>query len=146
MTALLAFGCGAENDEAPGGCLEGESAYLDALRDAPGRVRLAGETPISGCLAENQGGGELAIVGAAMVKAATRLNGEARTDPGGPAPLRLGYLLGAADRGAERTGGIHADLIRRLEAAALYNPGVRPLPPAFERAYRRGFEAGFARG
>ena len=77
-----------------------------------------------------------------MVRAATALNSEARENPGGPAALRVGYLLGAAERGAEDTAGIHAELIRRLEAAAKYSPGSRPLPRAFERAYEEGFEAG----
>ena len=46
--------------------------------------------------------------------------------PGGAANLRLGYLLGAAQRGADRTDGIHAELIRRLTAAARYSPDNRP--------------------
>ena len=57
-----------------------------------------------------------------MVEAATRLNAEARAEPGGAANLQLGYLLGAAQRGAEGTEGIHAELIRRLTAAARYSP------------------------
>jgi hypothetical protein len=81
-----------------------------------------------------------------MVAAATRLNSEARADPGGDAAYRLGYLAGAAERGAEATEGIHADLIRRLRAAALYSPADRGLPAAFLSAHRRGIEAGLARG
>jgi hypothetical protein len=144
--ALAAAGCGGTTDEAPVACLEGAGAYLAALRQAPGQVRLAGETPISDCLAENQEGGELATVGVAMVEAATRLNADGREDPGGPAPLRLGYLLGAAESAADDTAGIHSDLIRRLKAAARYGPGDRPLPPDFLAAYREGLQAGLARG
>jgi hypothetical protein len=81
-----------------------------------------------------------------MVAAATELNSEARADPGGAANLELGYLVGAAERGAEGTSGIHADLVRRLDAAARYSPGGRRPPPQFERAYREGFDAGRARG
>jgi len=102
--------------------------------------------PISDCLTKNQTGGDLATVGSAMVTAATKLNAEARAKPGGDANIELGYLLGAAQRGAERTDGIHAELIRRLTAAARYSPDNRPLPPAFGRAYREGFDAGEARG
>ena len=109
-------------------------------------VRLSGDTPISDCLAENQDGGDLASVGEALVEAATKLNAEARAEPGGGANLQLGYLLGAAQRGADRTEGIHADLVRRLAVAARYSPGSRPLPPAFLRTYREGFDAGHARG
>src|SRR4051794_32475380 len=131
-TALLCLvGCGATSDSTPVTCLEGAGAYLTALKKAPGAVELRGETLISGCLVENQKAGDLASVGTAMVAATTKLNGEARAEPGGGANLRLGYLLGAAQRGAEETGGIHADLIRRLSAAARYSPGGQPLPAAF---------------
>ena len=113
---------------------------------APGEVKLDGETPISDCLAENQQGGDLATVGEAMVEAATELNGEARAEPGGDANLQLGYLIGAAQRGADSTEGIHADLIRRLTVAARYAPGREPLPPAFLATYREGFDAGHSGG
>ena len=81
-----------------------------------------------------------------MVETATKLNAEARAEPGGPAALRLGYLLGAAQRGADRTEGIHADLLRRLTVAARYAPGREPAPAAFLAAYREGFDAGHAHG
>lgn len=142
--AVLA-GCGA-TDSTPAACLEGTGPYLAALKSAPGTVELRDETPIGECLVENQKAGDLASVGAAMIAAATRLNTEARSKPGGGANLRLGYLLGAAQRGAEGTNGIHAELIRRLAAAARYSPDGRPLPAAFMRTYREGFDAGKARG
>jgi hypothetical protein len=144
--AALLPGCGKQDDSTPVACLEGPNAYLAALDDAPGKVQLDGETAISNCLAENQQGGDLATVGAAMIEAATKLNSEARAQPGGDAGVRLGYLLGAAQRGADRTEGIHADLIRRLAVSARYAPGSKPLPAAFLRAYREGFDAGHARG
>ena len=144
--ALLASGCGGPDDATPVACLDGASAYLGALDDAPGKVRLSGEVPISDCLAQNQTGGDLATVGAAMLTATTKLNTEARAGPGGSANLQLGYLLGAAQRGADGTEGIHAELIRRLSAAARYSPDNRPLPPAFREAYRRGYGAGHERG
>lgn len=146
LAVLAATGCGATSDETPPACLDGAGAYLGALHDAPGPVELSGEVPISDCLAQNQKGGDLATVGAAMLKAATKLNGEARKDPGSEANVQLGYLIGAAQRGAQDTRGIHADLIRRLEAAALYSPGERLLPPAFGGAYVKGVEAGRAHG
>jgi len=143
---LIAAGCGSPSDTTPVACLSGANSYLRALEDAPGPVELAGETPISDCLAENQKGGDLATVGEAMVTAATRLNAEARARPGGAANLRLGYLLGAAERGAEGSEGIHTELIRRLVAAARYSPDNRPLPAAFYRAYRSGYAAGQKNG
>lgn len=140
---LLALaGCGGREDaQTPVACLEGSGAYLSALDAAPGEVLLEGETPISECLTENQEGGELASVGEALVEAATELNAEARQDPAGPAALRLGYLLGASEDGAEATAGIHAELLRRLTIAARFSPGG-PLPPQFAAAYREGFDAG----
>lgn len=146
LLTLAAAGCGGGVEATPAACLGGASAYLRALGGAPGTVRLSGGVAISDCLAENQQPGDLATVGGALVAAATRLDAQAREDPGGAANLRLGYLLGAAQRGADRTQGIHAELLRRLGVAARYNPDNRPLPPAFLRTYRRGYDAGHADG
>jgi hypothetical protein len=146
VLALAAGGCGAQNDSTPVACLEGSGAYLAALHEAPEAVELRRGVPISECLAENQKAGDLATVGTALVAAATKLNSEARSDPGGAANMQLGYLLGAAQRGADRSNGIHAELIRRLAAAARYSPENRPLPAAFAHAYREGFDAGRAHG
>jgi hypothetical protein len=143
---LAVAGCGGADSSTPVVCREGPGIYLAALEKAPGVVKLAGETPISNCLAENQTGGDLATVGEAMLTATTRLNAEARERPGGGANLRLGYLLGAAERGAAGTDGIHAELIRRLTAAARYSPDNRPLPATFLETYREGFDAGRERG
>jgi hypothetical protein len=148
--ALLALvvlaGCGSTDSSTPVACLGGEGAYLKALEAAPGEVKLGGETLISECLAENQKAGDLATVGTALVGVATKLNAEARAEPGGDANLRLGYLLGAAGRGAEQTEGIHAELMRRLSAAARYSPDNRPPPAAFLRTYKQGFAAGATDG
>jgi len=146
-TCLIAAGCGSKQDEStPVACLEGVAAYEKALAAAPGQVLLSGETPISECLAANQQAGDLAQVGEAMVTAATKLNSEARAEPGGQANLELGYLLGAAQRGAEGSEGIHSDLVRRLTVAARYAPGRQPLPPKFLSTYREGFDAGHSGG
>lgn len=144
--AALAAGCGNGDDATPVACLEGAGPYLKALGGAPGKVELRGGVEISECLTQNQQGGDLASVGEAMVEAATRLNAEARAEPGGDANLELGYLVGAAQRGADRNEGIDAELIRRLSAAAAYSPDNRPLPAPFLRTYREGFDAGRAEG
>ncbi|HZK16496.1 MAG TPA: hypothetical protein VFC52_07920, partial [Solirubrobacterales bacterium] len=73
LTVVAGCGDGAD-DETPVACLEGRGIYVDPQNAEP---------PVSACLVENQGGGELANVGEAMVAAATRLNSEARADPGG---------------------------------------------------------------
>jgi hypothetical protein len=144
--ALVAAGCGQPSDTTPVACLEGEGTYLKALDGAPGEVKLGSETLINECLAENQKAGDLATVGTALVGVATKLNAEARAEPGGEANLQLGYLLGAAERGASQTDGIHAELVRRLTSAARYSPDNRPRPAAFLRVYREGFDAGQAGG
>jgi hypothetical protein len=144
--ALAACGCGNQGDSTPVACLEGAAAYEKALRDAPGEVLLQGETPISDCLASNQQAGDLAQVGEAMVDAATSLNARAREEDGGEGAVRLGYLLGAAQRGAESSEGIHSDLVRRLTVAARYAPGRQPLSPQFLRSYEAGYAAGRREG
>jgi hypothetical protein len=137
--SLLAAGCSkSENDQAPSACLTGSADYVAALKTAPGEVRLDGNTPISDCLVPDQGGGELERVGGAMIAAATELNAPARRDPSGPEALQLGYLVGAVERGADS---IHADLVRRINAAARFNQRER-VSPEFERSFGRGYAAG----
>ncbi len=146
LAALLGGGCGAGAVSTPLACLRQSGAYLSALRAAPAAVRLGEGVPISACLPSQQPEGELATVGMSMISAATRLNGEARANPGGGANLALGYLLGAAARGGRSGGGVQVELLRRLAAAARFSPNGRRLPPAFWRAYRRGLAAGQSRG
>jgi len=143
---LVAFGCGSQGDSTPVACLEGASTYEKALADAPGEVLVGGETSISECLASNQQAGDLARVGEAMVETATTLNSQAREEDGGDAAVQLGYLLGAAERGAESSEGIHSDLVRRLTVAARYAPDKEPLSQSFLADYREGFDAGHSGG
>jgi hypothetical protein len=139
--ALGIAGCTSQEDEeTPSACLAEAPAYLQALRAAPGEVRLEGTTQISDCLTPEQDGGELAQVGSAMIAAATELNGEGRADPGGAAPVQLGYLSAAVSRGADS---IHADLARRVTTAAQFSPGGSDtLSAEFLRGFGRGYEAG----
>lgn len=146
LVVVFAAGCGGADNGTPVACLEGTPTYLAALEDAPGEVRLDGEVPISDCLPPGQAGGDLSEVGTAMLAAATELNADVRVQPGGASNLQLGYLLGAAQRGAEGSEGIHAELLRRLSAAAHYSPDNQPLSARFLRTYREGFDAGRARG
>jgi hypothetical protein len=136
---LLLAGCSkSENDQAPSACLTTSADYQAALESAPGEVRLSGDTPISDCLVPEQSGGDLASVGEQMIAAATALNLAAQRDPSGPRALQLGYLVGAVSRGADP---IHADLVRRLNAAARFSDRG-PLPAEFERTFGRGYAAG----
>jgi len=146
VALALAVGCGSADDSTPVACLEGPEAYERALNAAPDEVLLEGETLISECLARNQSSGDLTRIGEALIETATELNAEARAEPGGDANLQLGYLLGAVERGAEESEGIHSDLVRRLVVAARYVPGKQASPPGFLPTYREGFDAGRAGG
>jgi hypothetical protein len=147
LIAVLAIvGCGNSDDSTPVACLEGPEAYESALSSAPDEVLLEGETLISECLARNQSSGDLTRVGEALIETGTKLNAEARAEPGGDASLQLGYLLGAVERGAEESEGIHADLVRRLVVAARFVPGKQASPPGFLPTYSEGFEAGRSNG
>jgi len=144
---VAASGCGNQGDEStPVACLEGAAVYEKALRAAPDEVLLDGETPISDCLTRNQNAADLTRVGEAMVEAAGSLNTLDRIKSYSGIAVRIGYLLGAAERGAEDTEGIHADLLRRLTVAARYTPGNQPLSQRFLTAYREGFDAGHSSG
>jgi hypothetical protein len=144
LGAALLAGCGggAKDEDQPVACREGVGVYLEALRAAPGEVILAGETPISGCLRSGAEEGELADLGEAALAAATKLNAQARGEPGGPAALQLGYLLGAITRGSADTEGVDAELLRRLTVAARFAPDREPLSQRFLAAYEKGFVAG----
>jgi hypothetical protein len=141
--AATAAGCGSDGEEGtPSACLDPAAGYMSALASAPSEVRLGGETPISACLVEGQPAGEISQIGASLIKVATSLNAEGRRDPTGSAPIELGYLIGAVEKGAADTSGIHQDLVLRLESAARFSPGGSPLPSAFQQGFGRGFSAG----
>ena len=146
LSVLALAGCGSADESTPVACLEGAGAYERALKAAPDEVLLGDETLISECLTRNQSGGDLSRVGEALIETATELNAEARAEPGGDAAVQLGYLLGAAQRGAEESEGIHSDLLRRLVVAARFAPGKQPLSQEFRAGYREGFDAGRASG
>jgi hypothetical protein len=139
--AILSIaGCGSsQDDQAPASCLVGNEAYLKALERAPAPVLLGNTTPISDCLVPQQQAGQLASIGQEMIVAGTKLNAEARRDPGGPASVELGYLIGAVSKGADP---IHTDLVRRLNASARFSDTGGTLPASFERAFGRGYAAG----
>ena len=143
---LLAAGCGSSGGATPAACLGSAKAYVKALGAAPAPVHLAGDTPISSCLSEDQSGGQQETVGQSMVTAATILNAPARRNPGGQANVSLGYLDGAVHHGAASAGGIYEDLVRRVDAAARFNPGGGSPGAEFERAFGKGYAAGEENG
>ncbi|MFM8527924.1 MAG: hypothetical protein ACKOBH_07440 [bacterium] len=145
--AIAVTGCARSSDPeiAPLACLSGTEAYLTALEGAPGRVEMDDGARISECLPAQQPGGEMATVGSDLVAAATILNADALEDPAGPWSLRAGYLLGAVERAAESTNGIHSDLVRRVNTAARYVPPGDD-PEVLMPGFKRGLEAGKVRG
>jgi hypothetical protein len=139
---LFVTGCGSKGSTTtPTACLLPVGHYMKALEAAPTTVRLAGDTPISDCFSGTEDPG----VGQTVIKAATVLNGQARRDPGGKATVRLGYLDGAVHQGASQAPG-EADLVRRVDTAARFNPHGGSPGAAFERAFGKGYAAGEATG
>jgi len=148
LAALALASCGSDEPPAtPAACSSPASAYLTALKAAPGEVRLGGTTPISDCLVEEQEPGQIATVGASIIATATELNRRVRRHPEPPAIVQLGYLVGAVQEAEATTGGIHQDLKLRLDSAARYSgPDAKPFSAEFERSYGEGYAAGQASG
>jgi hypothetical protein len=132
-------GCSSDGEEPlPPACRAAGPEIRAALSQAPGRVELDG-TPLSGCLVKSSDPGEIQEVGSAFLAVASELGPAAAERPEGGQALRLGYLVGAARRGAERTQGIHSELVRRLEQEAV-------AVAAGSDAYARGVRIGRRRG
>lgn len=147
-------GCGSdEAPDTPAACVAPAPEYVAALQAAPGEVRLGGTTAISLCIVKEQDPGALASVGEAVVGAATELNREVlrlreARSAGAKAELerkavQLGYLVGAVQEAAATTGGIHQDLVLRLDSAARFTgKGDEPFSAELERALGKGYNAG----
>jgi len=141
LAVAAAAGAGCTREErsgVPPACRQGEQAVRDALRDAPGEVRLDG-TALSACMADESSAAELADVGAAFVGVASALGTAAAEDPAGPEATQLGYLVGAARRGVREYRGVNAELVRRIEQEALT---VSERSAAFRRGERAGRRSG----
>ena len=135
--AVLAAGCGGGRSESlPAACTEGPGAVLKALAKAPGAVSIQG-TPISHCFNRDAAGDDVQIVGTNLLAAAQQLGDRAKAGDR-QAALRLGYLLGAARRGARRNG-LGSEIVRRLEVETSGLGATRA-------AYERGLRAGSAQG
>jgi hypothetical protein len=136
VVVLALLGCGAREAPLDGACLESARAIERALGGAPGPVRLGTGTRLSQCVSQARSDAELQNTGMVLTQVADELAGAAK---GGDttAALRLGYLIGAARRGAAHTAGIHAELQRRLERTGAY---MADGPSA--AALARGLQAG----
>jgi hypothetical protein len=132
VVVLAAAGCARNpyDRTVPIGCGAHSTAYVRALDDAPGEVRI-NDVRISDCLAKDASTADVQRVGATLLETARLLAEKDNAEP-------LGYLVGAARRGAQRTQGIHDEIVRRLEQEA--GPLVRT------PHNRRGRRAGRASG
>ncbi len=142
VMATVAIGCAPQDGDEPLplACGVGPETVRDALGAAPRPVRIDG-TPLSACLEPASDGTDLQTVGTSLVGAASELAGPAERRPEGEAAMRLGYLVGAVQRGAGRANaqGINSELVRRVEQElALVDRG--------SRAVREGLRAGRSSG
>jgi hypothetical protein len=130
-------------EKAPQACAGGiaserVAALRAALAKTPAPVALADGTRISDCLSRPTDSGDLETVGSTVLSVTQRL---ADSAAGGDtrALTQLGYLIGAAHRGAARAGGVNDELMRRLDQE-LQDPEVA------SPAYRVGERAGRSSG
>jgi hypothetical protein len=111
--AAAAFGgCGNHPKPLADSCTRDGARIERALAHAPGPVTLAG-TPLSDCVEAATGAADLQSVGATFTDAGAALAGRAPRDR--TAALRLGYLVGAVERGAKRTAGFQDELTFRMK-------------------------------
>jgi len=135
----------------PAACLTTPATWVTALHSAPGDVALNQSTLISTCLPANQSAAQHEEVGKSAVDTATQLAVFYKSDKGQDtsksavqAALMAGYLVGALQKGAEETEGIHAALIDRVQSAA--TNGLGDAGQQVQGAYQRGHEAGLENG
>jgi len=121
----------------PASCFSEAEVYARALQAAPEPVRLPDGSAISTCVELASEPADLQNLGAVVTRTADRLAQRAEDDP--RAALALGYLVGAVQRGAERTNGTQLELAFRTGRAAgrLGSP-----PPGIAGALERGIAAG----
>jgi hypothetical protein len=147
LAALLACAvpaasaCGADEPPLAAACTQSSAAIERALQRAPVTVRLGDGTALSDCFANARTDAALQSFGVIAVGAAEHLGVRARRGDA-RAAVQLGYLVGAARRGARRSSGIQAELARRVaRAAAFVDDGGAAASAALARGMRAG-EAG----
>ena len=136
-------GCGgAAGEPLDPACTQSPAAIERALQRAPRPVTLAGGARLSECVARARSDSDLQNAGVTLTRAADHLAARAKRGDA-RAAVALGYLVGAARRGAARSAGIHAELQRRVERSAAY---LEDGGPVVVDALRRGIRAGEATG
>jgi hypothetical protein len=123
-------------------CTASPRAIERALARAPRPVTLEGGALLSDCVSRSRNDAQLQETGRVLTQAADALALRAQ-DGDLTAATGLGYLVGAARRGAARTEGVHAELQRRLENAAVFlaDGGAR-VAAALDRGLRAGRSTG----
>ena len=140
LCVLWGFGCSEQGRPPPSAaCTAEPQEIVRALDAAPGDVRLADGTPLSECVRNAYSDAEQQNLGIVLTDVAEDLEAKAADDP--RAALRLGYLVGAARRGAPGDSSLQFELVRRLEGSV---PG--DLPPDARRSLDEGLRAGEQRG
>jgi hypothetical protein len=139
---VLVTACGETDPGTPAGCFVSPASFTSSLRQAPEEVLLDGETPISGCLVRNQSDADLFEFGELALKVATRTS--SRMSAPGPAGTKAaidaGYLVGAVEKGAEDSEGVHATLVERIRSAA--GNGLEGASASKRAHFEAGREAG----
>jgi hypothetical protein len=129
-------GCGNSGKHLPAACTDGPLAFERALQSAPQPVLVNG-TRISDCFTRNASAEDVQVVGTYLLTAAQELSSRAQQGNAHSA-IALGYLIGAAQRGAERND-VSSEMVRRLQAEAAVGSGQNP-------ELNRGLRAGMATG
>ncbi|MDO8184346.1 hypothetical protein Q7L71_02070 [Conexibacter sp. CPCC 205706] len=133
-TLLIVAGCGEE--PLPQACLQADAgAVARLLHAAPEDATLSGGTPLSACVDRAESDAELQNLGIVFVAVADRLVARSRHDA--RAAYELGFLIGAAERGAGPTGGVQGELVQRLQQTIAFN-----VTPAVQAEVERGIAAG----
>jgi hypothetical protein len=118
-------------------CTAGPDAVEAALARAPGEVRLDGGVALSACVRFARTDAELQNLGLALTEVAERLEPRAR-DGDDRAALQLGYLIGAARKGAPSESSLQAELVYRLERSAAFGGSSGSLAEGMRAGESRG--------
>lgn len=101
---------------------------------------LPGGTLLSTCVDRAEDDADLQNLGLIFVAVADRLTARSEREP--DAAFQLGFLVGAAQRGAGETGGTQAELVQRLQQTIAFRAERAPV----RAQVLRGIAAGRARG
>lgn len=114
VVALPALtGCGGK-PPLPQACVQASAADVErVLAQAPGHAVLADGTRLSTCVDRAIDDADLQTLGLTFVAVSDQLAAEVGRREG--AAFQLGFLVGAAQRGAGPTGGPQGELVQRLQ-------------------------------